>query len=98
MTITIAEILRIITDGLLIANVFGFCKLYKTQQKRIEILEYISEVKKDTEVLRARNDSIKAFEDFLKYLKESERINAEDWEYNQWKQKFIHKIEKDLIE
>ena len=98
MTITIAEILRIITDILLFINIFGFIMIYKNQKKNIEILEYIAKVKKYTEVLRTRNDSIKAFNEFLDYLRESGRINAEEWEYNQWRQKFIHKIDKDIIE
>ena len=62
------------------------------------MLEYIAKVKKYTEVLRIKNDSIKAFNEFLDYLRESGRINAEDWEYNQWRQKFINKIDKDIIE
>ena len=95
---TIAEIFRIITDFLLLFNVVGFAMIYKNQKKNIEILEYIAKVKKYTEVLRTRNDSIKAFDEFLDYLRESGRINAEDWEYNQWKQKFINKIDKDIIE
>ena len=89
---TIAEILRIITDILLLINIFGFTMIYRNQKKNIEILEYIAKVKKYTEVLRTRNDSIKAFDEFLDYLRESGRINAEDWEYNQWRQKFINKI------
>ena len=95
---TIAEIFRIITDFLLLFNVVGFAMIYKNQKKNIEILEYIAKVKKYTEVLRTRNDSIKAFDEFLDYLRESGRINAEDWEYNQWRQKFINKIDKDIIE
>lgn len=95
---TIAEILRIITDILLLINIFGFAMIYKNQKKNIEILEYIAKVKKYTEVLRIKNDSIKAFDEFLDYLHESGRINAEDWEYNQWRQKFINKIDKDIIE
>ena len=95
---TIAEILRTITDFLLLFNVVGFTMIYKNQKKNIEILEYIAKVKKYTEVLRIKNDSIKAFDEFLDYLRESGRINAEDWEYNQWKQKFINKIDKDIIE
>ena len=95
---TIAEILRTITDFLLLFNVVGFTMIYKNQKKNIEILEYIAKVKKYTEVLRTRNDSIKAFDEFLDYLRESGRINAEDWEYNQWRQKFINKIDKDIIE
>lgn len=95
---TIAEILRIITDILLLFNIFGFTMIYRNQKKNIEILEYIAKVKKYTEVLRIKNDSIKAFNEFLHYLQESGRINAEDWEYNQWRQKFINKIDKDIIE
>ena len=95
---TIAEIFRTITDFLLLFNVVGFAMIYKNQKKNIEILEYIAKVKKYTEVLRTRNDSIKAFGEFLDYLRESGRINAEDWEYNQWRQKFINKIDKDIIE
>ena len=95
---THAEILRIITDILLLINIFGFTMIYRNQKKNIEILEYIAKVKKYTEVLRIKNDSIKAFDEFLDYLRESERINAEDWEYNQWRQKFINKIDKDIIE
>ena len=95
---TIAEILRIITDFLLLFNVVGFAMIYKNQKKNIEILEYIAKVKKYTEILRIKNDSIKAFDEFLDYLRESGRINAEDWEYNQWRQKFINKIDKDIIE
>ena len=95
---TIAEIFRTITDVLLLFNVVGFAMIYKNQKKNIEILEYIAKVKKYTEVLRTRNDSIKAFDEFLDYLRESGRINAEDWEYNQWRQKFINKIDKDIIE
>ena len=95
---TTAEILRIITDILLLFNIFGFTMIYRNQKKNIEILEYIAKVKKYTEVLRTRNDSIKAFNEFLDYLRESGRINAEDWEYNQWRQKFINKIDKDIIE
>ena len=95
---TTAEILRIITDILLLINIFGFTMIYRNQKKNIETLEYIAKVKKYTEVLRTRNDSIKAFDEFLGYLRESGRINAEDWEYNQWRQKFIHKIDKDIIE
>ena len=95
---TIAEILRIITDILLFINIFGYAMIYRNQKKNIEILEYIAKVKKYTEVLRTRNDSIKAFDEFLDYLHESGRINAEDWEYNQWRQKFINKIDKDIIE
>ena len=95
---TTAELLRIITDILLFINIFGFTMIYRNQKKNIEILEYIAKVKKYTEVLRIKNDSIKAFDEFLGYLRESGRINAEDWEYNQWKQKFIHKIDKDIIE
>ena len=95
---TIAEIFRTITDFLLLFNVVGFAMIYKNQKKNIEILEYIAKVKKYTEVLRTRNDSIKAFDEFLDYLRESGRINAEDWEYNQWRQKFINKIDKDIIE
>ena len=95
---TIAEIFRIITDFLLLFNVVGFTMIYKNQKKNIEILEYIAKVKKYTEILRIKNDSIKAFDEFLDYLRESGRINAEDWEYNQWRQKFINKIDKDIIE
>ena len=95
---THAEILRIITDILLLINIFGFTMIYRNQKKNIEMLEYIAKVKKYTEVLRTRNDSIKAFNEFLDYLRESGRINAEDWEYNQWRQKFINKIDKDIIE
>ena len=95
---TTAEILRIITDILLLINIFGFTMIYRNQKKNIEILEYIAKVKKYTEVLRIKNDSIKAFNEFLDYLRESGRINAEDWEYNQWRQKFINKIDKDIIE
>ena len=95
---TIAEISRTITDVLLLFNVVGFTMIYKNQKKNIEILEYIAKVKKYTEVLRTRNDSIKAFDEFLGYLRESGRINAEDWEYNQWRQKFINKIDTDIIE
>ena len=95
---TTAEILRIITDILLLINIFGFTMIYRNQKKNIEILEYIAKVKKYTEVLRIKNDSIKAFDEFLGYLRESGRINAEDWEYNQWRQKFINKIDKDIIE
>ena len=95
---THAEILRIITDILLFINIFGFTMIYRNQKKNIEMLEYIAKVKKYTEVLRTRNDSIKAFNEFLDYLRESGRINAEDWEYNQWRQKFINKINKDIIE
>lgn len=95
---TTAEILRIITDILLFINIFCFTMIYRNQKKNIEILEYIAKVKKYTEVLRTRNDSIKAFDEFLGYLRESGRINAEDWEYNQWRQKFINKIDKDIIE
>jgi hypothetical protein len=95
---TIAEILRTITDFLLLFNVVGFAMIYKNQKKNIEILEYIAKVKKYTEVLRIKNDSIKAFDEFLDYLHKSGRINAEDWEYNQWRQKFINKIDKDIIE
>lgn len=95
---TTAEILRIITDILLLINIFGFTMIYRNQKKNIEILEYIAKVKKYTEVLRIKNDSIKAFDEFLDYLRESGRINAEDWEYNQWRQKFINKIDKDIIE
>lgn len=95
---TIAEILRIITDFLLLFNVVGFAMIYKNQKKNIETLEYIAKVKKYTEVLRTRNDSIKAFDEFLDYLHESGRIDIEEWEDNQWRQKFIHKIDKDIIE
>ncbi len=95
---TTAEILRIITDILLFINIFGFTMIYRNQKKNIEMLEYIAKVKKYTEVLRIKNDSIKAFDEFLGYLRESGRINAEDWEYNQWKQKFINKIDKDIID
>ena len=95
---TTDEILRIITDILLFINIFGFTMVYRNQKKNIEILEYIAKVKKYTEVLRIKNDSIKAFDEFLDYLRESGRINAEDWEYNQWRQKFINKIDKDIIE
>ena len=95
---TIADILRTITDVLLLFNVVGFAMIYKNQKKNIETLAYIAKVKKYTEVLRIKNDSIKAFDEFLDYLRESGRINAEDWEYNQWRQKFIHKIDKDIIE
>ena len=95
---TIAEIFRTITDFLLLFNVVGFAMIYKNQKKNIEILEYIAKVKKYTEVLRIKNNSIKAFDEFLDYLRESGRINAEDWEYNQWRQKFINKIDKDIIE
>ena len=95
---THAEILRIITDILLFINIFGFTMIYRNQKKNIEMLEYIAKVKKYTEVLRIKNDSIKAFNEFLDYLRESGRINAEDWEYNQWRQKFINKIDKDIIE
>lgn len=95
---TIAEIFRTITDVLLLFNVVGFAMIYKNQKKNIEILEYIAKVKKYTEILRIKNDSIKAFDEFLDYLRESGRINAEDWEYNQWRQKFINKIDKDIIE
>ena len=95
---TIADILRTITDVLLLFNVVGFAMIYKNQKKNIETLEYIAKVKKYTEVLRTRNDSIKAFDEFLDYLHKSGRINAEDWECNQWRQKFIHKIDKDIIE
>ena len=95
---TIAEISRTITDILLLINIFGFTMVYRNQKKNIEILEYIAKVKKYTEVLRIKNDSIKAFNEFLDYLRESGRINAEDWEYNQWRQKFINKIDKDIIE
>lgn len=95
---TIAEILKIITDILLLFNIFGFTMIYRNQKKNIEILEYIAKVKKYTEVLRTRNDSIKAFDKFLDYLRESGRINAEDWEHNQWRQNFINKIDKDIIE
>lgn len=95
---TTAEILRIITDILLLINIFGFTIIYRNQKKNIEILEYVAKVKKYTEVLRIKNDSIKAFDEFLDYLRESGRINAEDWEYNQWRQKFINKIDKDIIE
>ena len=95
---TIAEILRIITDFLLLFNVVGFAMIYKNQKKNIEILEYIAKVKKYTEVLRIKNDSIKAFDEFLDYLRESGRIDIEEWEDNQWRQKFINKIDKDIIE
>ena len=95
---THAEILRLITDILLLINIFGFTMIYRNQKKNIEMLEYIAKVKKYTEVLRIKNDSIKAFNEFLDYLRESGRINAEDWEYNQWRQKFINKIDKDIIE
>ena len=95
---TIAEILRTITDFLLLFNVVGFAMIYKNQKKNIEILEYIAKVKKYTEVLRTRNDSIKAFDEFLDYLHESGRIDIEEWEDNQWRQKFINKIDKDIIE
>ena len=95
---TIAEILRTITDVLLLFNVVGFAMIYKNQKKNIEILEYIAKVKKYTEVLRTRNDSIKAFDEFLDYLHESGRIDIEEWEDNQWRQKFINKIDKDIIE
>lgn len=95
---TIAEILRIITDILLFINIFCFTMIYKNQKKNIEILEYIAKVKKYTEVLRIKNDSIKAFNEFLDYLHESGRIDIEEWEDNQWRQKFIHKIDKDIIE
>lgn len=95
---TIAEISRTITDILLFINILGFTMIYRNQKKNIEILEYIAKVKKYTEILRTRNDSIKAFDEFLGYLRESGRINAEDWEYNQWRQKFINKIDKDIIE
>lgn len=95
---TTAEILRIITDILLLFNIFGFTMIYRNQKKNIEILEYIAKVKKYTEVLRTRNDSIKAFNEFLDYLHESGRIDIEEWEDNQWRQKFINKIDKDIIE
>ena len=95
---TIAEISRTITDFLLLFNIVGFAMIYKNQKKNIELLEYIAKVKKYTEVLRIKNGSIKAFDEFLGYLRESGHINAEDWEYNQWRQKFIHKIDKDIIE
>ena len=95
---TIAEILRTITDVLLLFNVVGFAMIYKNQKKNIETLEYIAKVKKYTEVLRTRNDSIKAFDEFLDYLHESGRIDIEEWEDNQWRQKFINKIDKDIIE
>lgn len=95
---TIAEILRIITDILLFINILAFTMIYKNQKKNIEILEYIAKVKKYTEVLRIKNDSIKAFNEFLDYLHESGRIDIEEWEDNQWRQKFIHKIDKDIIE
>lgn len=95
---TIAEISRTITDILLLFNIFGFTMIYRNQKKNIEILEYIAKVKKYTEVLRIKNDSIKAFNEFLDYLHESGRIDIEDWEYNQWRQKFINKIDKDIIE
>ena len=72
--------------------------IYRNQKKNIEMLEYIAKVKKYTEVLRTRNDSIKAFDEFLDYLHESGRIDIEEWEDNQWRQKFIHKIDKDIIE
>lgn len=89
---TIAEILRIITDILLLINIFGFAMIYKNQKKNIEILEYIAKVKKYTEVLRTRNDSIKAFDEFLDYLHESGRIDIEEWEDNQWRKKFKNKL------
>ena len=89
---TIAEIFRIITDFLLLFNVVGFAMIYKNQKKNIEILEYIAKVKKYTEVLRTRNDSIKAFDEFLDYLHESGRIDIEEWEDNQWRQKFKNKL------
>ena len=95
---TIAEILRTITDILLFINIFGFTMIYRNQKKNIETLEYIAKVKKYTEVLRTRNDSIKAFDEFLDYLHESGRIDIEEWEDNQWRQKFINKIDKDIIE
>ena len=95
---TIAEILRTITDFLLLFNVVGFTMIYKNQKKNIETLEYIAKVKKYTEVLRIKNDSIKAFDEFLDYLHESGRIDIEEWEDNQWRQKFINKIDKDIIE
>lgn len=95
---TIAEISRTITDILLLFNIFGFTMIYRNQKKNIEILEYIAKVKKYTEVLRIKNDSIKAFNEFLDYLHESGRIDIEEWEDNQWRQKFIHKIDKDIIE
>ena len=95
---TTAEILRTITDILLFINIFGFTMIYRNQKKNIEILEYIAKVKKYTEVLRTRNDSIKAFDEFLDYLHESGRIDIEEWEDNQWRKKFINKIDKDIIE
>ena len=51
---THAEILRIITDILLLINIFGFTMIYRNQKKNIEILEYIAKVKKYTEVLRIK--------------------------------------------
>lgn len=93
MTITIAEILRIITDFLLCINIVGFCLIYKQQGVKIKFLETLVRLQKDTDVVKAKVNAIKQFDEFLDYLHESGRINLEEREDEEWREKFIKRLE-----
>ena len=84
MTITIAEILRIITDCLLFGNIIGLCLLCKSQQKHIKILESIKRTTKEAHFLKA----MLAFRLFLDELEEEEKVNFEGLERDRWEYKF----------
>ena len=84
MTITIAEILRIITDCLLFGNIIGLCLLCKSQQKHIEILESVKKTAKEAQL----NKAMLAFRLFLNDLEEAEKVNFEGLERDRWEYKF----------
>jgi len=93
MTISLAEILRVITDILLLVNILGFCLIFNQQSKKNKILEKLVRLQSDTDVVKTKVKAIKAFSSFIDYLHESGRINLEELEDDHWREKFIKEIE-----
>ena len=93
ITTEIATIIRTITDFLLCINIIGFCLIYKQQGTRIKLLETLVRLQEDTDVVKAKVNAIKQFDEFLDYLHESGRINLEEREDREWREKFIKSLE-----
>lgn len=93
MTISLAEILRVITDILLLVNILGFCLIFNQQSKRNKILEKLVRLQSDVDDVKTKVKAIKAFNSFIEYLHESGRINLEELEEDHWREIFIKKIE-----
>lgn len=94
MTITtIATIIRTITDFLLVGNIIGFCLIFKQQSKKIKLLEILVKLQCETDVVKTKINAIKQFDYFLDYLHESGRINLDEKEDTEWREKFIKSLE-----